>query len=155
MDQGIEVNVRLAGHERIDFDRKSVRKALRIEGSAVRKEARRLVSRRAVSGGGENPGRETGALWRSIKSKVSRSGFLVKIAPQKTPEMGEDFYPAYLFYGVRRGAQRGRSHARRADNGSGWRIEPRNNFMIQALDRRRSGARVALEAALKDALVPR
>jgi hypothetical protein len=99
-----------------------------------------------VSEPGEYPGRDTGTLWRSIKSKVSRSGFLVRIAPQKTPEMGKDFYPAFLWYGVRRkgGAE-----------GSGWRIEARANYMTEALDRRREVSQTTIKAALQDALIPR
>lgn len=155
MAEGIGVHVRMVGHSRIDFDRKKVRKALRANGREVQKEARRLVSRRAVSGAGDDPGMQTGALRRSIKNKVSRSGFLVKVAPQKTSEMGAWFYPAFLYYGVRRGSKRTRDHRKKADTGSGWRIDKRGNYMAEALDRKRAGATKALESALKDALVPR
>ena len=56
------VSVRMTGHTRIDFDRKKIRKVLRGQGREIQKEARRLVARRAVSGAGDNPGRDTGAL---------------------------------------------------------------------------------------------
>jgi hypothetical protein len=145
----------MAGHERIDFDRKKVRKALRAGGRDVQKEARRLVARRALSGADDAPGRRTGALWRSIKNKVSRSGFLVKVAPQKTSEMGNDFHPAFLYYGVRNGSKRTKDHRKKGDTGTGWRIEKRANYMAEALDHKRAGATKALESALKDSLVPR
>jgi hypothetical protein len=146
MSDGVEVHVGWTGHSRIDFDKKKIRKVMRARGRDIQKEARRLVARRAVSEPGEYPGRDTGTLWRSIKSKVSRSGFLVRIAPQKTPEMGKDFYPAFLWYGVRRkgGAE-----------GSGWRIEARANYMTEALDRRREVSQTTIKAALQDALIPR
>ncbi|WP_106856205.1 hypothetical protein [Caballeronia novacaledonica] len=119
---------------------------MRARGRDIQKEARRLVAWRALSRPGEYPGRDSGTLWRSIKSKVSRSGFLVRIAPQKTPEMGKDFYPAFLWYGVRRQG---------GEQGSGWRIEPRENYMTVALDKRREVSENAIKAALKDALIPR
>lgn len=143
------LNVRLAGHTRIDFDRKQIRKVLRVQGRGVQKEARRLVARRAISSPGDFPGRDTGALWRSIKSKVSRPGFLVRIAPQKTPEMGGDFYPAFLQYGVRADPNGD------AGGASGWRIEARGNYMVEALNRRRTVAESALKVALHEALIPR
>lgn len=151
----LEVNATLRGHSGIDFDKKKMRKALRTQGGGVRKDARRLVSRRAVSGGGENPGRGTGALWRSIKVKVYASGMAAIIAPQRTSEMGKDFYPAYLIKGVRRGAQRKKDHQAQADNGKGWRIERRNDFMMTALYKRSQVTQDALLQALKDSLKPR
>ncbi|MFS9668785.1 hypothetical protein, partial [Klebsiella pneumoniae] len=44
------------------------------------------------------PINRTGATLESITFKVSRSGFLVKVAPHKTSRM-EEYYPAYLHYG--------------------------------------------------------
>ncbi|BAO88920.1 hypothetical protein [Caballeronia cordobensis] len=146
MSDGVEVHVGWTGHSRIDFDKKKIRKVMRARGRDIQKEARRLVARRALSQPGDYPGRDSGTLWRSIKSKVSRSGFLVRIAPQKTPEMGKDFYPAFLWYGVRRTA---------GEEGSGWRVEPRKNYMTEALDKRREVSETAIMAALKDALIPR
>lgn len=133
-----EVNAKLEGFGRIDFDRSKIRKALRKEGREVRKIARRLVARRAISGAGQYPGRQSGALMRSIKEHVSRPGFMVVIRPTKTAEMGKDFYPAFLQYGIRR-----------------HRIAPRGNYMTDALEARKNNARAALKAALQDALIPR
>jgi len=151
----LEVNATLAGHSGIDFDKKKMRRALRQIGGGVRKESRRLVARKAISGAGENPGRETGSLSRSIKVKVYSTGMAAIISPQRTADMGDAFYPAFLVYGVRREAVRRRDHQRQADNGKGWRIEPRNNFMMSALFNRSDVSKAALMETLKDSLVPR
>jgi hypothetical protein len=132
----IKVHATITGHSRIDFDKKQIRKVLRQQGAAVRKEARRLVSRRAISMPGQAPGRATGVLMRSIKVKVASGGFWAKVAPQKTSEMKE-FYPAYLYYGTKRG------------------LAKRENYMTTALDTRREAARAAIGDALRNALKPR
>jgi len=132
-----ETNVTIQGHERIDFDKKKIRKAMRLRGRDIQKEARRLIARRAISAPGEYPGRRKGRLWRSIKYKVSRSGFLVRVAPYMTAEMGEDFYPAFLYYGSSRG------------------LKKRDNYMEKAHENRREASRAALTAALQDSLIPR
>lgn len=134
----LEINATLDGFSRIDFDGKKIRKTMRQLGREVQKKARRLVARRAISGGGEYPGRQTGALWRSIKYGVSRPGFLVRIQPVKTPEMGKHFYPAFLRHG--------------SDKRN---LAPRGNYMTDALESHRAMARDAIQRALKDALVPR
>ena len=134
---GVQVSVTLAGHSRIDFDKKPIRKALRQQGGEIRKAARRLVARRVLSGPGEMPGRQSGVLMRSIKVKVSSGGFWAKVAPYKTSEM-KVFYPAYLYYGA---AKRN--------------IAARGNYMAAALDTRRTAARGAIEQALQGALKPR
>lgn len=133
----IEVNATLVGHSRIDFDKRLIRRALRQEGGKVRTAARRLVARRAVSASGEMPGRDTGALWRSIKVKVSSGGFWARISPFKTNEMPM-YYPAVLYYGSKR-----------------RNIEARGNYMTTALEQRRSGAQDAIRSALQGALKPR
>ena len=133
-----EVNATIEGFSRIDFDKKKIRKALQIEGRAVQKLARKLVSKRIINSVGDYPAKRTGTLMRSIKSKVSRSGFLVKIAPQKTAEMGKYFYPAFLHYGSTKNN-----------------LKPRKNFMTDSLDARRETSRVAILHALEGALIPR
>lgn len=65
-----------------------------------------------------------------------------------------DFYPAFLFYGVRRGAKRRRSHHRGASGGSGWRLAPRNNFMVETLEKNRSWTRYFLARELRKSLKP-
>jgi hypothetical protein len=138
-----EVHASLTGHQSIDFDKKRIRKELRQLGGVVRKDARKLVARRAVSRAGEDPGKDSGAMQRSIKAKTYKTGMAARIAPQKTAEMGPEYYPAFLMYGVRNAGS------------PGWRIEPRNNFMITALEGRREMVRDTLTAALKTALKPR
>ncbi|WP_415257662.1 hypothetical protein [Thauera phenylacetica] len=168
----LEVNETITGHSRIDFDKVKVRRAMRKIGAEVRKDARRRVARRAISGAGEYPGRRSGALARSIKAKVFPSGFLVRVAPYKTAEM-DAFYPAYLDYGVLRDAAPtrlapgegvGRSNRRRrgqvaeeraARVAGGYRLAPRKNYMADALEARRESVRVTLRSALLDSLVPR
>lgn len=151
----LETNVTLEGFSRIDFEAKKVRKGMRQIGADVRKHARRLIARRAISAAGEYPGRQSGAMMRSIKAKVSRSGFMVVVRPQKTAEMGEDFYPAFLHYGVRqqRDASVAKRHGKQAEGA--YRLAPRRNFMTDALEARRDNARSVLRGVLQDSLIPR
>lgn len=135
---GIRLDTMLVGHSMIDFDRSKIRKILNQEGGEIRKAARRLVARRAISSPGELPGKASGALMRSIKvyKRGSRGGW-VKVGPTKTPEMSA-FYPAFLFYGSSKTG-----------------LAPRVNYMMLALDQRRDSARAKIRAALPDALKPR
>ena len=134
-----EVNVKFDGFTRIDFERKKVRKGMQIIGKDVQKTARKLIARRAISRPGEAPGRMTGATFRSIKYKVSQPGFLVRIAPYRTAEMGDkEFYPAILNVGSVK-----------------INLKRRENYMIEALDRRSSNARIVLLTTLQNALTPR
>lgn len=148
----LPLSVTLAGHSRIDFDRRPVRRAMRKVGAEVRKDARRMVARRAISAAGQYPGRNSGALYRSIKARVSRSGFMVVVRPEKTPQMDE-FYPAYLWYGVT-GRARRKDHRAQPKDGR-WRIAPRRNYMTDALDARRGSVQETLRATLLDSLKPR
>lgn len=142
-DMGLgRVEVGLEFHKIIDYDRKAMRKALAGGASEVRKEARRLVSRNAISAPGENPGTASGKLKRSIGviSRGSKGGW-VKIGPRSFSKAGLTpglFYPAVLFYGS---AKRN--------------IAKRNNFMIEALQNKREFVRSNIRAALKASLVPR
>ncbi len=63
-------------------------------------------------------------------------------------------YPAFLFFGVRGGAKRRRSHHRGASGGSGWRLAPRNNFMVETLEKNRSWTRYFLARELRKSLKP-
>lgn len=142
----------ITGHQRIDFDKKQVRKAMRKFGAEIRKDARRRVARRGVSGPGDNPGRDSGELYRSIKVRVSRSGFLARISPEKTAGMKE-FYPAFLHYGVT-GKPRRKDHREQPKDGK-WRIAPRANYMTDALEARSDSICTGLRNMLQDALIPR
>ncbi len=135
---GIELSVGLSFHKLIDFDRKALRKAMREGGAVVRKEARSIVSKRAISQPGEFPGQQTGTLRRAIGivGRGSKGGW-IKVGVRKTPAM-KDFYPAFLFYG---------SEKRN--------LAPRANFMQTALQNKREVVRSNIRAALQNALVPR
>lgn len=133
----VEVQVGLEFHKTIDYDRKAMRKALREGAAAVRKEARRIVSRRAVSLAGEFPGQHSGALKRSIGivSRGSKGGW-VKVGVRSIPN--SVFYPAILFYGSPKTG-----------------LQKRANFMTAALQEKRDSVRGMIREALKNSLVPR
>lgn len=134
---GLQLEVGLEFHKVIDYDRKKMRAALVRGAGTVRKEARRLVSRRAVSRPGEMPGRESGDLWRAIGvvSRGSKGGWL-KVAPKKIN--GSQFYPAFLFYGSQKTG-----------------LEPRGNYMEEALQNKAASVRAEAREALRGALIAR
>jgi hypothetical protein len=153
---------------KLDFDKKAIRKGMRLVGALVRREARALVNKHEPSAGGEYPARAAGLLYRSIRAKVSRPGFLVKIAPQKIAGM-KDFYPAYLHYGVKQGGRlkslnpdkikgrgrRGRgvrAAALAARAAGAWKLEPRKNFMADALESSTDRVQQILRQAFADSL---
>lgn len=173
--QYVRVDVGLKFHETIDYDRKAMRRAL-VKGAAdVRKEARRLVARRAISAAGEFPGSETGTLKRAIGVVANGSkGGWIKIGVKKTPGMGDDFYPAFLFYGVKkqgkiarlapglgRGVSNRRARGERAaivvdrKASTGFFVAPRGNYITAALGSRREVVKANIQAALRNSLVPR
>lgn len=149
------------------FDKKQIKKGMRKAG--------RLVSRRAqlnlaLARGQDNyPVSRTGRTVEAITFKVSRAGFLVKIAPRKTSVM-KDYYPAYLHYGVKEGSRlralapgQGRGKANRRAPGQraealaaraagAWRIDPRANYMEDALQDEKTQVQSILKAAFAAAL---
>lgn len=131
------IDVGLEFHKTIDFDKKKLRGALTKGGADVRKEARRLLARRAVSAPGEVPGEVTGRLKRAI-GVVSRGtgGGWVKIAPRTIK--GSAFYPAFLFYGSKKNN-----------------LQKRANYMVQALKTRAPAIRASVRDVLRNSLVPR
>lgn len=134
---GLEVQVGLEFHKTIDYDRKQMRAALVRGAGALRKEARRLLSRRTVSKPGEVPARQSGDLWRAIGvvSRGSKGGW-IKVGPKSIK--GRIFYPAFLFYGS-------------PTTG----LAPRANYMELALQNKSSSIRTEAREALARALVPR
>ena len=114
------------------FDKKKLRPAFRKAGRLV--EVRSQLNLSLAGGSVNYPRIRRGVLRSSIETKVSRSGFMVKVMPQRVAGM-KAYYPAYLHYGVRNGAKRTKGHRRQADNGRGWRIAPRENFMEDALQK--------------------
>ncbi|OSN08356.1 hypothetical protein AU510_04315 [Lonsdalea britannica] len=156
----------------IDFDqpdemvfiRAKMRRAFVKIGQVHMRDARRLVVRRGASKPGENPGYKTGRLARSIgyyvpRASKRRPGLMVRIAPNQKRGEGNRpiqgaFYPAFLFYGVRRGAVRQRRHHRGASGGTPWRIAPRKNYMTQVLESRKAWTHYVLSRALRESLRP-
>jgi hypothetical protein len=151
-----EVNTTVTGFRRFDFEKKPVKKAMQHIGQKVQTDARRLVARKAISGGGDYPGRMTGALRSATRYKVSRPGFLVTIQPRATEGTvkGGEFYPAILYYGVKAGSRRRKDKKKQAAAG-GYRIEPRKNWTVDAAEGRREYAQTIIMDALQAALVAR
>ena len=135
---GVELQVGLEFHKTIDYDRKAMRKALVRGAAEVRKQARRLVSRRSISLAGDFPGSQSGALKLSIGivSKGSKGGW-IKVGVKKSKEM-TDFYPAFLFYGSAK-----------------INLSRRGNFITAALAAKRESVRGQIRDALQHSLVPR
>ncbi|WP_455424798.1 hypothetical protein [Dryocola sp. LX212] len=178
---GDYIHVDFPGAQTINFKRPVVRRAFAKIGRAIQEAARDRVSQRHGSRPGEDPGYYSGRMARSIgwfvpRATSRRPGFMVKISPnqKKGREMtaietrsgphSSGFYPAYLQFGVRRGAQaqtkagRGGKQVRvkkaGASGGSGWRIVPRANFMTESLNDKRAWTEKTLFAALKRAVKP-
>lgn len=149
------------------FDKKQIRKGMRKAGQVVSRRAQ--LSLALARGQDSYPINRTGRTVDSIKFKVSRAGFLVKIAPFKTSAMAE-YYPAYLHYGVKMGSKpkalapgkgRGKSNRRapgqlaaeKAVRAAGaWRIAPRANYMEDALQDEKTQVESILKAAFAAAL---
>lgn len=120
------------------FNKRKIRAGMRKVGQLI---AGRAQMNLALGGGQEGyPVNRTGATTESINFKLSRSGFLVRVAPSKTASMKE-YYPAYLHYGVRR------------KTGGGWRIRPRDNYMTDALTDSRAEVQRILQQAFAAALL--
>ncbi len=153
--------------ERDAFDKRKIRAAMRKVGLLITQKAQMNL---ALGHGQDGyPVNRTGATVESISFKVSRSGFLVRISPTKTSAM-EDFYPAYLHYGVKKGKKlgklapgkgKGKSNRRAqgvraaalAERAAGeWRIKPRDNYMADALQDSSSQVELILKAGFAGAL---
>lgn len=153
--------------ERDVFDRRKIRTGMRKVGQLVAQRAQmNLALGRGQAG---YPVNRTGATLESINYKVSRAGFLVRIAPTMTSSM-KAFYPAYLHYGVREGSRikplaagQGRGKSNRRARGErqalvnaraqgGWRIRPRDNYMSDALQDSKGDVQRILQAAFAAAL---
>lgn len=146
------------------FDKKKIRAGMRKAGRLVMQRAQMNL---ALARGAEGyPVNRTGATLESVSFRVSKSGFLVRVAPKKTSAMKE-YYPAYLFYGVKRGARLSRLKAgekhtakrrregirlREARRNNDWLIAPRDNYMADALQDSKSEVQAILSAAFAAAL---
>jgi hypothetical protein len=153
--------------ERDAFDKRKIRAGMRKVGLLVTQKAQMNL---ALGNGQDGyPVNRTGATVQSISFKVSRAGFLVRIAPSKTSAM-EEFYPAFLHYGVKKGRKpaklapgmgKGRKNRRAAgararlvaERAAGeWRIKPRDNYMADALQDSSSQVESILKSAFAAAL---
>ncbi|MEE1922900.1 hypothetical protein V0R50_21170 [Pseudomonas sp. 148P] len=124
--------------ERDVFNKRKIRAGMRKIGQLITGRAQMNL---ALGGGRDGyPINRTGATTDSIGFKLSRSGFLVRVAPSKSASM-KAFYPAYLHYGVRR------------KTGPGWRITPRDNYMTDALVDSRDEVQRILQQAFAAALL--
>jgi hypothetical protein len=131
----LNLRITLEPHfNRLLFDKRQLKAAIRKSGAVVRRESRRLISSRAVSSAGDFPGYDSGTMSRAIKIKVGSGGGYVRIMPYRTAEMGDDFYPAYLAVGTRRG------------------LQPRKDFMEAALNNKQAEIRAAISASLANSL---
>jgi hypothetical protein len=137
---GVVLSAALHGHSAIDFDKRKVKKALQVAARKVQKAARKMVSRRAISQAGQAPGRDTGALQKSISLRWGSGGFWVRVEPTTAgiKATGKVYYPAILYFGAP-------SHG----------LAARANYMADALDGERAGARAAIRQAMQEALKPR
>lgn len=142
------------------FDKRKVRAAMRKAGRLVA--ARAQLNLALAGGAGNYPRKITGVLRDSIRMRVSRSGFMVKVMPDKIAGMDE-YYPAFLHYGVKQGGRvKGTGGARRkkgerdalitARKAGGWRIAPRDNYIADALEDESARVRSVLSAGFAAAL---
>lgn len=81
-----------------DYDKKLVRKALAKEGRTIVRLSKRKLRSRKVSKPGEAPGKQTGALQKSISSSVNMKKGSVLIEPNMRTEV---FYPSFVIHGHR------------------------------------------------------
>lgn len=133
---------------KLDFKKREIRKGMRLAGRSVQRAARKRIRKGKAQG--DYPAGQSGVLSRSIQVKVSRPGFMVRVAPQKTPAMGQHFYPAYLFYGVT--GKKARKDRRSQAKDGKWRVKPRGNYMVDALEEEAGSVQATLKAAFAAAL---
>lgn len=161
---GVNGYLHIEGFEKFDreaFDTRKVRAGMRKAGRLVTGKAQMNLA--LARGNAGYPRVRTGRLLNSVTFKVSRSGFMVKVAPKKTGDM-QAFYPAYLHYGVKQGGRiKGRPSGSRRARGAradlvaarragGWRIDPRDNYMADALQDSAADVQKILGAAFADGL---
>lgn len=118
---------------RLWFEKRELKAVIRKGGRVVQKEARRLIAHRAISKPDQFPGYDSGAMSKSIKVTVGSGGGYAKVMPHKTAAM-EDYYPAFLHYGTRRG------------------LKPRKNYMTEALAKKQGAIKRAIRRALVGAI---
>ncbi|MGD9757049.1 MAG: hypothetical protein AB7U71_05920 [Comamonas sp.] len=139
------------------FDKRKLRAAFRKVGRLV--EVRSQLNLSLAGGSVNYPRIRKGVLRSSIQTKVSRSGFMVKIMPQRVAGMSA-YYPAYLHYGVTRSAwlagrsKKGGSPRKRKSESKDtqWHIRARGNYVADALEDEAGRVRAVLSAGFAAAL---
>ena len=159
-DYNVHVDFNLV--EVAELDRKKLRKTFVKIGKKIQATSRALVSKKQVSKNGDYPGFQSGKLSRSIGYKVPRPtsrrpGLMVIVMPNvrggnNMEKLMGPYYPAFLFYGVRRNAKRGKSHKKGSSGGTPWRIAPRGNFMIDALNKESPWSKYTLAKELVNSM---
>lgn len=137
----IGLHVEIDGFNRLEYDKKSVRRALRKEAGGVRAITRVLLGQRGTSAPHEFPGQQTGLLRRSIRSHSLRGELAVVVEAtrsvlQRVRTPDDAGYPWMLMAGSKRYAKR-------------------DDPVQEALERRRESATAALQGALQEAMVVR
>ncbi len=140
------------GFRRIDYDRNRLKEPLKKVGKDVQKIARKNLSSKAVSKPGGFPGMQSGEMRRSIRYKVSRSGYSVYLYPAKTKKM-QDFYPAFVIYGHRAPGSETEKEARSHKKRVGKKVaEPRMNPIVSAAIAYEDSFKSVMSEALDDAI---
>ena len=114
-----------------DFDLDKLKAELATESRMMRRDARRLVAKKAISNPGEFPGKDTGVLQKTIQVKKFRSGLGFYIT-HRMPS-GKFRYPFVLAYGSEK---RG--------------IAPRKDHINEVFTKRRPAIIDGLRRALRD-----
>jgi hypothetical protein len=136
----VDLAVEVAGHQKIDFNPRLVKLALRKAGSRVKLESKRNLSRRAISRAGEFPGKQTGDTQKSIISKLSKSGWSAIVEPKRTQRMAKrKFFPTILTMGRKKGRP----------------LEKRDDPVKAAFEAKKGEIRAMLALSLDAALAPR
>lgn len=116
-----------------DFDLDVLRDRLKTEGREYRRDSRRLVARKVISGAGEFPGKRTGRLQQTIAVKQFRSGLGFYITHKM--KSNEFRYPFVLAYGS---TKRG--------------ISPRKDHIAETVNARRAGTLMRIRESVRKSI---
>jgi hypothetical protein len=151
----LKINIEFPqGFQRFHFDPKTFKKYLRLAASGVTKDAKRLVSRHAVSKGGDFFGRDTGDTVKAIRARIGFSGWSAVISPSKrSARMQErNFYPTILVYGSKKMVSNWRNKGGKKKRAGHGVLEPRRDPIAEAFDARRAFIRATLQEGFAESL---
>lgn len=135
-----------------DLDHRVVKKGLRKVGRAVVRIARKNISRRAtVSRPGEFPAMQTGALRKTVKSKVSKSGHSVGV--NSFPFDWNSPIPFFVLYGHRAPYTDDESQAHKTRKGHKV-AAPREDWVTAAAERYGRTYPSVVEGIIDEAIKP-